>query len=328
MKSSHVVEASLPDTFVKELLADAVAMRSHNVTTLGALRKLAGKASWATGIGPSLRSFLAPFWAVIGDAAVQSQTTHTSAASRRKARKLWRGTPVVPVRRVAVALDWIVALLRHNKQGAALRCEMDWRVLSKPPAFVITCDASPWGLGAVLTDANGRVIAWFACEVTQLDADLLEVKLGDCTAQAAFEGLALLVALREWSPKWTGEKLKVHVRSDSAAALGAVEKMASPSPGLNLLTREVAIDVALATYAVKVSYGHIAGVLNEAADALSRLTAPEPKAFPESLDRTMEHKVAPRVRAWWRSSSGPSVLAGPPPRGARGRKRKAGHISP
>ena len=134
---------------------------------------------------------------------------------------------------------------------------------------------------------------------------------------------------RSWSPKWTGAKLKVHVRSGSAAALGALEKMASPSPGLNLLTREVAIDVALATYAVEVvSYGNIAGVLNEAADALSRLTAPEPKPFPESLDKTMEHKVAPRVRAWWRSSSGPSVLAGPLPRGARGRKRKAGHLSP
>ena len=61
LESSHVVEASLPDTFVKELLADAVAMRSRNVTTLDALRKLAGKASWATGIRPSLRSFLAPF---------------------------------------------------------------------------------------------------------------------------------------------------------------------------------------------------------------------------------------------------------------------------
>ena len=56
LMSKDVATAGLPDTFLMELLADTLAMRSRNVSTLDALRKLAGKASWACGLGPSLRS--------------------------------------------------------------------------------------------------------------------------------------------------------------------------------------------------------------------------------------------------------------------------------
>ena len=118
--------------------------------------------------------------------------------------------------------------------------------------------------------------------------------------------------------------MKVHVRSDRAAALGALKNMASPSPELNLLTREIAIDVAHALYGIAVvSWGHIAGVLNKAADALSRLHAPEPEPLPEALKGKPCAAVAARDRTSWRTASGPLALRTAEAAGKRrGAKRK------
>ena len=108
---------------------------------------------------------------------------------------------------------------------------------------MVTADASPWGLGAVLSTVAGVPLAWITSEVTDGDCVMLRIVRGDCRALSALEGLALLIALRAWAPWWEHESLRAHVRSDCAAALGSVEKLASPSFAMNLLAREVALDV-------------------------------------------------------------------------------------
>ena len=140
-----------------------------------------------------------------------------------------------------------------------------------------------------------------------MDCRVLRVERGDCRAQAAVEGLALLIALRAWAPLWEQQRLRAHVRSDSAAALGAAEKLASPTYALNVLAREVALDIAWSRYGVEmVTYGHISGPLNTAADALSRQWCPNTRAaVPEELGAMEPTTAVERTAAWWLSFGGP-----------------------
>ena len=161
-------------------------------------------------------------------------------------------------------------------------------------------------MGAVFSTPQGVVLGWLATELSDLDCRVLRVERGDCRAQAALEGLALLVALRAWAPMWERLRVRAHVRSDSAAALGAAEKMASPSYALHLLAREVSLDVGWSRYGVEmVTYGHVAGPLNKEADALSRLWAPEAAAIPESLKHVDPTTASARPKEWWLSFGGP-----------------------
>ena len=73
------------------------------------------------------------------------------------------------------------------------------------------------------------------------------VKIGDCASQAVLETLALLVAVRVWAHIWVKAKARVHIRSDSRAALGALGKVASPVASINSIARELALDVATST---------------------------------------------------------------------------------
>ena len=125
------------------------------------------------------------------------------------------------------------------------------------------------------------------------------------------EALAVLVAVRTWAPHWTTAKARVHVRSDSQAALGALGKLSSPVPAVNAIAREVAVDVATSDYGLEpVSWGHVAGALNDWADALSRLHAPDAKVVPAVLAAFDPEEVPERTDAWWRASRGPAAVGG------------------
>ena len=63
------VTASLPPAFVADLIAETRRLRQMAMAPLDDVRKFAGKGSWASGVGPALRNYLQPLWAVIGEAA-------------------------------------------------------------------------------------------------------------------------------------------------------------------------------------------------------------------------------------------------------------------
>ena len=86
--------------------------------------------------------------------------------------------------------------------------------------------------------------------MTATDEEILNITKGSCTAQAVVEALAILVALRTWHSVWRLQRAVLVIRSDSAAALGALGKLASPAPGVNAVAREIAIDVACSRYGV------------------------------------------------------------------------------
>jgi hypothetical protein len=198
---------------------------------------------------------------------------------------------------------WFVALF--SAPGEVLSKTFHVGVHRLPPRIHMYVDASPWGFGAFLTlegCPTERISgAWDAD-----DCRRFKLKIGDAAGQAVWEALALLIALRSWSEYWLEEVAVVWVKSDSKAALGALEKERSRSPGINAIARELALDRAVAVFEPLLEFAHVRGTNNEWADALSRLAQPGSGAVVPGPLRSVRASEAPvRGSAWWRTWNGP-----------------------
>ena len=71
----------------------------------------------------------------------------------------------------------------------------------------------------------------------------------------------MLVALRLWSSHWRNRRVTLTVRSHNVATLAMVAKMQPHSQQLGIIAREIALDVASATYAPDVAV-HLPGLAN------------------------------------------------------------------
>ena len=180
---------------------------------------------------------MSPIWIALGEMARDEKSGNSSRLPRLK------GNLAMHTRRVATGVAWVRAFVQRRVGHGELSRTVSVTSFYSSPRFMITADASPWGLGAWLA-FDGYPIRWLASEVTSEDASMLGVKIGDCSSQAVLEALAMLVALRTWFPLWAGDRMAIVVRSDSMAALGALGKMASPAKGINIIARELALDVA------------------------------------------------------------------------------------
>ena len=119
----------------------------------------------------------------------------------------------------------------------------------------------------------------------------------------------MLIALRIWRDSWRQWRSSVAVRGDNVTMLTMVLHFKGTSTALNIIAREVALDVAASSYRPLIAE-HIAGVANVTADALSRLHMPgNAYALPACLSEARLALVAPRPRAWYRALGPP---AGPP----------------
>ena len=118
------------------------------------------------------------------------------------------------------------------------------------------------------------------------------------------ENLAILIGARQWLPWWRAQKAQVRVRTDSAAAVGSWTKERSPSPAINAIVREAALDMAEGRYKIDVTE-HIPGITNEMPDALSRLYQPgKSKIPPQELLGCKRVWPVERVETWWRARDG------------------------
>ena len=172
------------------------------------------------------------------------------------------------------------------------------------PRYTLTTDASPCGLGAWLA-WDGVPVEWLESAITATDERILGVSIGSCSAQAAFEALAIVAALRAWASIWRNTKLAVMVRSDSKAALGALCKATSPAVAVNRVARELGVDVAWSRYGVEV-WTHVPGKLNTWADILSRLHQPGAHVkVPGELAHIDGTVVQERTLGWWAASEPP-----------------------
>ena len=280
--AGRVVTATIQQQRLDELLQLAEAMLLTNVVTVKQLRSFTGKAQSVA----SLLFTWRPFVHMLYGAMCNTQ-------SRAPNNCVWRQQIEVPVR-------WIVAFLKGRTGNLERTLSVD-TYFRRGASVVITTDASPYGLGGILEE-NGHITSFFSAAITDYDRQALALQsTPDCRDQQALEALAMLVALRLWASRWAGNRVLLTVRSDNVATLSLVARMQPHSVQLGVIAREMALDIASASYAPDVAE-HLPGVTNVAADVLSRrLDTTKVFKLPPYLPPGLELFPPARGPGWWQS---------------------------
>lgn len=207
---------------------------------------------------------------------------------------------------------WLQAFLNGTSGSLTRQFRLD-AFLNKGRPVTLVLDASPWGLGGLLLEERSPV-EWFTSALTPFDENLFQVPIGSPDGQQIWESLAALVALRIWKHRWTQGRILLEVSGDSVAMLTLVLRMRarSGSPGLGIVAREIAFDVAEAVYTPDLAT-HIPGIANVAADMLSRRFAPQKGTkiwtIPEWLLSVPERTAPIRNTAYFRALHFPTASA-------------------
>jgi len=271
------IQVTIPQDKLDDLSHQTSEFRKQTVAYRNAVRSYCGKLSFVAGMVPVLRPFLSMLWAAL------------SSKSRLP-------STLVHCRRFHVALDWLRALFKgiHGPLVRSFPLLQRWA----PAGDYIATDACPWGFAGVLFRDNSPT-AWFATPLSTADQRRFGKK-GESKHNTTWEALAILVAIRLWLP---GTRVLARIKSDSLSALRSMVKLASSSPALSLIAREIALDSVLGLYTVGVAT-HIPGVSNMLPDDLSRMWAPEPHAFPSVLQAVPEHVAPDRGHTFWKTTQG------------------------
>jgi hypothetical protein len=119
------------------------------------------------------------------------------------------------------------------------------------------------------------------------------------------EALVALVALRGWCSRWSRQRARIKVRSDSISALVLCLKLKTKGVGTTMIAREVALDIADAVYAPHIAE-HIPGLENIVSDMLSRKYAPgKIYELPACLRDVEELILQPRTKAYFLAATLP-----------------------
>ena len=301
------VTVRIPEEFGKEVTKTAKEMMAMKSVPMNMVKRLAGKVGWSAGIAPALWSYVAPLWAASADAEREWERRGgtTGKGQGKKKRRIIEFVKI-GTKRMEHSLSWFVALFAAA--GNVLEKTYVAGVRHRWPRVTVYVDASPWGFGAFLM-VDEVPCEWIAGAWDDNDCKKFNLKIGDAAGQAIWEALALLIALRAWAKFWKNTRLGIKVKSDSKAALGALEKERSRTPGINAIARELAIDRALAVFEPVLWFEHVPGKRNDWADALSRLAQPSSGAMvPEPLRVAVQREVAHRGSAWWRASGTSEVV--------------------
>ena len=196
-----------------------------------------------------------------------------------------------------MALRWLEAYYRNVGPAGALSRKYPIKP-SETGALILVTDASPWGLGAVLYDAE-QPVGYFSDLVSPEDELRFSTTKGRCNDQAVWEALAILVAVRALPSRRGASEPggTLLIRSDSTSAIGALRKMRSPDPRISAIAREFALWAALNPF--RISWEHIDGDTNSVADTLSRGGAPVELRGVERVNPT------PRTPSYWRTAGPP-----------------------
>ena len=171
---------------------------------------------------------------------------------------------------------------------------------NRGPVIEVYFDASTTGFGGFML-VDGIPECYTYGRFTKLDADTLQVVNEQSRAQQAFESLALLIILRMWLPGFAKHRVSVRVRGDNMAALAMLAKMQPKSRSLQIVARELALDLSQCSYSPDF-IEHVPGISNGVADALSRMAEVNSSfQLPTMLSTTRFDAAPHRNSAWWRT---------------------------
>lgn len=268
-QGAWAIQVQLMEAKKEKLKAVVDDLISHKgVLPLAKLQLAVGILGWITSSMPMARPFVAMIWAAI----LQHDRPKASTTRVRKG--------LVFVKQVRHALQWLQSLLcEFDARHGGLKRTVRWRPFA--PVVVIQTDACPTGLGGFIMVHNKIVAYWFD-KVTNEDQEVLGVVYGDPSFQSELELLAVLVSLRvfkRWLSTDSGPA-GILLKTDNTATLQAAMELR----GKSVLMAQLASEVALEIEAIQVPYlwgQHVAGILNDIADKLSRMH--EHSAVPAEL---------------------------------------------
>ncbi len=289
--SPTAVTLTIPQDKLEELRAFTAEIAKNSVISAATLRKFAGKMAFAGGVIPQLRPVLWPLWAVLAraecpanDAAVKLGLLDKPGGREQRY--------FIHVRRIRRCLAWLTQFWR-GRAGALRRVHP---LVVPEPTLIMSTDASPWGIGGILQDAAGNIVSYFCDEVTQHDAEQLQGKRGEPDSQSVWELLAIVVALRAWSPRLVYEGV-FRLRSDSMASLSALFRNSSPAGPMSKLLLMLSLHNAELVGGLR-CLEHVPGVANVIPDRLSRVHSPQGEALPPELAAVERMDVARGSDFW------------------------------
>ena len=173
-------------------------------------------------------------------------------------------------------------------------------------SVILTTDASPYGIGAIL-NIEGKVVAHFSEQISRSDRDILGLSAEPSSRdQQVLEAFAILLSLHEFAQHWRTDRVTLTIRTDNIAALTMCARMQPHSQQLGIIARELALDICEASYSPDI-VEHIPGISNIGADALSRICQPgKTTVLPRYLLDDTRHVCTPRDKSWWRSLEQPA----------------------
>ena len=300
--ASGRTEVTIPETKVAELKLICSGMLRRTTVSLRDVRKLAGKGSFVAGLVPTINPFLRSLWRV-GSNKGEENANDTQPQGGRPQGVRGRALPshLVFVSQIKRDLAWLHAFMARQR-GTLVRTH-PWEPRPASHRVRISIDASPWGIGGVLSRGTTPV-ACFADVISDLDLRRFQASRGNSAFNTVWEALALLVALRLWRGSLDPSEC-FEVRSDSLGALGATLKGSAGTPKLNMVVSEIMLDEAELSARIEV-LEHIPGVSNLWPDALSRLWAPEPKVLPRALTGVPRTPCPARGPDFWITARPPS----------------------
>ena len=258
---------SIPKNAMEEIKAALESWENRGMIPLRELRKTTGKLSWMAGVIPRIRWAVSVLYAVLADAEREEKLGKEEArAEKRDDKRVKKG--LIAVKRLGVAREWLIKILSY-RDAFTLRSV---KLKEEGPSWAVVTDACPTGYGGILAAiVQGRsemmMVEAFTAKFTAEEAKLLLLEHGESSSQGPLEALAIIRAIALWSARMYEKSILI--RSDSVVALGMARKLASPSPIVNYLGGELAMNLELWNIG-KVVAQHIPGKLNDLADWLSR----------------------------------------------------------
>lgn len=263
----------LPVKFINDLIG-VLEGWCKGYAPLKELRTVAGKLSWMGGVLPRCRWTTSVCYAVLTQELREGEEGETSGV-----KKASRSRPgLFAVKRLEMARKWLLGYLRLALTRPMRKVYLGPKL---PAEIVLTTDASPEALGAMLV-LNGRPVAAVFSLVEEEDADQLLFDKGQSSSQAVLEILAVLMALKHWANKFFSARMQLQLQSDSTAALAWSQKLSGSSPGINFLGSELGL-VLEEIGVEELQPVHVPGKANVECDFLSRPSSWKEVPMPAAL---------------------------------------------
>ena len=278
LKPGNELLVALPEKFLQDLQDKLQSWGASGMASLKDLRSVTGKISWLSGTLTRARWILRVFYAVL--TAREHEVASGVEEQRRQTRKDSRSKEhLFPVKRLEGARLAMLEFLKVTKERPTKKINLGPK---QTASVVITTDASPEGLGAVLL-VNNQMVDVLHSKVSEIDAKDLGFELGSSSSQGILETLAILVAIDKWGGRFGGLPLELCIQSDSVTALSTTRKQSAAGPALNFLG--ACLGILLEKYhAESVLLRHLPGVANTEADYLSRSSTWATSNRPPSLE--------------------------------------------